>query len=116
MRTFASTDDSDFALGADGNLTLEFGKQSVATVSRQYMLARRGEMRLAVDRGVPYAALVWAGEPNVAQFEAAARQRILQVPAALEIESFNAEQSGDTLGYIATIRTTEGETTLNGNV
>lgn len=114
MRTFLSNKRNDLILGADGNLNIISGLAAASQSSEQYMQTRRGEMIYAVDDGIPFDETVWAGTPNVAQFEAAGRARLLQVPSNMEILTFEAVLEGDVLRYTADIRTDSGETTVNG--
>lgn len=114
MRTFLATDANDFARGSDGNLNLIVGDGAILQTGRQYMQTRRGEMIHDIQSGIPFDTVVWASSANIAQFEAAGRARLLQVPDVLEVVSFVARQDGDVLGYTATIRTTTGETVING--
>jgi hypothetical protein len=116
MRTFQSTSSNGFALSTAGNLTLVRGLEAITTVAVQYMQARRGEMFLAADRGIPFDPVAWSGSPNVAQFEAAGRATLLQVPDVVQVLSFQALLVGDVLNYTADILTTAGAATINGNL
>lgn len=114
MTTLLSNERNDLALNAGGNLQVIGGIEAIAQEARSYMQARLGEMFYNADQGIPFADIVWQGSPNIAQFEASGRARLLQVPGIVEVISFEARQVGDVLGYTAVIRTTAGETTLNG--
>lgn len=114
MRTFRANALNDLILGSDGNLQLFSGQDAIAQIARQYMQARRGEMIHKADEGIPFDPVVWGASANLAQFEAVGRARLLQAPDVLEVISFEATQSGDVLSYVAVIRTTAGETTING--
>jgi len=114
MRTFVADTLNDLVLGRDGNLSTFTGAGAIAQTARQYMQARRGEMLHKADEGVPFDPIVWGASANLAQFEAIGRVRLLQVEGVEEVVSFEATQSGDVLGYVAVIRTTEGEATING--
>lgn len=114
MTTLLSNSRNDLALAADGRIRVISGLEAIAQSARAYMQARLGEMYYNADQGLPFADIVWGGSPNVAQFEAAGRARLLQVPGVVEVISFEARQTADVLGYTATIRTTAGETVING--
>ncbi|UNY40219.1 baseplate wedge protein [Pseudomonas phage vB_PcuM_ KLEP17-4] len=114
MTTLLSNSRNDLALNAGGNLQVIDGIEAIAQAARSYMQARLGEMYYNADQGIPFVDIVWSGAPNIAQFEAAGRTRLMQVPGVIEVVSFEARQVGDVLGYTAVIRTASGETTLNG--
>lgn len=116
MITFQSTASNDFALDAGKSLSLTVGVDGLMQTARQHMQARRGEMFLAADKGVPFAELVWAGTPNVAQFEAAGRATLLQVEGITAVLSFTARLDNNDLNYVALIRTIFGEAELIGTV
>ncbi len=114
MRTFLSTSSEDLALDSAGNLSVISGADAVLQTSRQYVRARRGEMIHNVHQGVPYDPIVWSGTPNIAQFEAAVRARLLQMPEVAGIRSLVARLEGNVLGYTAVISTASGEVTVSG--
>lgn len=114
MRTFQSNALNDLVIGSNGNLNTFGDINAIAQTARQFMQARRGEMIHKADEGVPFDPVVWGASPNVAQFEAVGRARLLQAPDVLEVLEFTATQNGDILTYTATIRTTAGEATING--
>ena len=116
MRTFLSNSQQDLVLGSDGLLQIGNSFEFRAQAYRQFMLARRGEMIHEMTRGIPYEQIVWSGTPNVAQFEAAARATLSQVPGTVEILAFSATLEGDELLYTANILTDSGEITVNGTV
>jgi hypothetical protein len=114
MKTFLATDRNDLLLNSAGNLQVFNSIEAIAQTARQYMQARRGEMFLAVPDGLPFDPVAWSGEPNIAQFEAAGRARLLQVPDVVEVLAFDAQLINNELSYIATIRTTAGEVAISG--
>lgn len=116
MITFQSNVNNDLVVSSAKSLSLIGGVESVAQTARQHMQARRLEMFLAADRGMPFDPLAWSGAPNVAQFEAAGRVTLLQVPDVIGVPSFTAQLDGDTLSYIAVIQTIYGEATISGSL
>lgn len=114
MRTLAATEKNDLALNAGGAMSIISGIDAIAQTARQYMQARAGEMFLAMTDGMPFDPVVWSGTPNIAQFEAAGRIRLLQVPGIIEVLSFTARLEDNVLAYIASIRTDQGEVAING--
>lgn len=114
MISLKATATEDLTLGMDGNLAFVGGVGAITQTVKQYVRARRGEMIHRFDQGVPYEAIIWGGSPNIAQFEAAARTRLLQTPDVLEVLSLQARLTDSVLSYTATIRTSLGEVTING--
>lgn len=114
MKTFKSDDLNDLTLGRDGDLATANDIEAFAQSARQYMQARLGEMIHNMDEGIPFAAVLWGGTPSIAQFEAAGRVRLKQVPNAQAVVSFTARMVGDAVAYEAIIRTPWGEAHLNG--
>lgn len=114
MKTLLSDMTNDLVLGHDGGLAVARDREAFAQSARHYMQARLGEMIHNADQGIPFTAVLWGGTPSVAQFEAAGRARLLQVPGALAVESFTARLSGDTIVYSARVRTQWGEVTIHG--
>lgn len=113
MITLQSNSRNDIALNAAGNISTISGIEAIAQTCKEFMQARLGEMFLNADQGIPFVDIVWDGSPNVAQFEASGRARLLQVPGVLEVTQFDARQVGDVLGYTATIRTDLGEVAIS---
>lgn len=74
----------------------------------------QGEMVFAADEGIPYFQAVWVGQPNLAVFEAAMRQRLLAVADVTGIVEFTTRLEGNDLRYDATISTVYGEGAING--
>lgn len=114
MKTFISDTLNDLVLGSNGELNTTTGNEAISQTARQYMQARQNEMLHKADEGIPFDPIVWGASANLAQFEAIGRVRLLQVDGVVEVVSFEATQNGDVLGYVAVIRTTNGETTING--
>lgn len=114
MRTLFSNNTNDIVLDADGNIAVVSDINAIGSTTRQYMQTRRGEMIHDIQSGIPFQDVVWSSAVNVAQFEAAGRARLLQVPDVTEVTAFSAVQDGELLSYTATIQTTAGETTING--
>lgn len=114
MRTLQVDKLNDIVRGPDGNIAMLTGVEAIGQTTVQYVRARRNEMIHNMDEGIPMDLLVWVGNPNEAQYEAAVRTSILQVEGVLEITDFSIQRVDDVLSYIAVIRTIEGETTING--
>lgn len=114
MITFAVNSENDLYLGTDGNIALATDATALAQLSAQVVKALRGEMVFDVTRGMPNMTTAWAGSANVPQYEAAARQRLLALPDVRSIVSLVSARNGETLSYVAELRTTFGALTVNG--
>ena len=114
MRSLASSQTNDLVFAPDGRLSVVDGLPAVEVVARAHMQTRRGEMVHAIQQGMPFDLVAWAGRPNLPQFEASARRRLLEVSGVREVVAFNARMDGDVLTYSATLRTDFGEVALNG--
>ena len=78
MTTLLSNMSNDLALNESGRIEVIGGIYAIAQSARAYMQSRLGEMFYNADQGIPFADVVWAGSPNIAQFEAAGRARLLR--------------------------------------
>lgn len=114
MRSLQASTTNDLVVGADGRLSVVDSLAAVETVARTHMQTRRGEMIHAMQQGIPFDPIVWSGIPNLAQFEAASRARLLSIPGVREVTQFDATLRGDTLEYGATLLTDFGEVTIDG--
>jgi hypothetical protein len=113
-RSLAVDANNDLTVGPDGYLTVATGLAAVTFAAAQAAKALRGEMVLAMDQGIPYFDTVWNGRPNISQFEAALRARLLAVEGVTDITSLTTAQRGDALTYAVEIQTAFGPGTING--
>lgn len=114
MRTLSVDENNDLILNDQGRLPILTGIDAVAQTARQYASTLLGEMIHAIDRGVPYFTVAFGASPNISQFEAVMRRRLLECPGVLRVSELSARQNGDALGYTATIVTEFGTGTING--
>ena len=114
MRTLNVNADNDLVLNELGYLSFATDIDAVLLTARQYASTLIGEMIHAADEGIPYFVVAFGPSPNIAQFEAGLRRRLLQCPGVIRIDELTAQQVGDTLGYTATITTEFGQGTVNG--
>lgn len=114
MRTISTDLNNDLYVGSDGNLSMSFDVQAAAETAQHFAATLRTEMIHEYDLGIPFFIAAFGSSPSIPQFEAAAKQRILQAPEVTGIRSFETVQSGDVLGYTAVIETTYGAVTING--
>lgn len=112
--TLAVDADNDLFLTPTGDLAFAVDAEAVAQSSVQAARTLRGELVLDVTLGIPYFDTVWTGVPNIRQFEAALRQRLLAVRDVRGIVSLSTAHNGSVLSYVATLSTTFGSVTING--
>lgn len=114
MITFAVNGANDLHLDDRGNLAMSSGARALAEVATQYVRTLRGEPTFDVVRGMPNMTTVWRGVPNLPQYEAALRQRLLAVPGVRSIVSLASSRQGEIFSYTATLRTDFGDVPVNG--
>ena len=110
--TFETSENNDFVIGADGNLSLVNGIDAVSFVCRSQALVEKGEVEFDVDQGIPRFDAVWNGVPNIPRFDAVLRQTILNVSGVQSIESLTISTVNNVLSYAATIKTNFGTLTI----
>jgi hypothetical protein len=111
---FAVNSNNDIYLGKDGNLAIVFDLQGTLQACAHASKTLLGEMIFATNQGLPNFQLIWVGVPNIQQYEAALRATLAEVDGVLEIVSFLADLSDNTLTYTVTIRTIYGVGVVNG--
>ena len=109
MKSFKTDANNDLVLDPYGNLDILSADPAIEQESRHHAATLRGEMIHRTNRGVPYFEFAFGAAPNLSQFEAALRERILQTPGVAEIISLDVTREGDDLDYVATIRSETGE-------
>lgn len=113
MKTFATNENSDF-LVTGRSLSLATDLDAVLLVCRHAARAILGEMVFAQDQGMPYFETVWTGAPTTAPFEAAFRERIMQIAGVTEIQELTTSLVNGALSYSATIATIYGTGAISG--
>lgn len=113
MRTFSVTQGNDLFLGADGNLARAEGERAVMIVCEQFARAARGEMIHKMDRGIPFWPVAFGRAANLAQYEAAFRARMREIPEVTAVVEFSAQIVEERLKYEATIETEFGQVSVN---
>jgi hypothetical protein len=107
MRTFTVDKNNDLVIKS-GRLGISTDLLATKQVCEQAVKAILGEMVLNVDEGMPNFETIWQGNPNVAQFEAFVRSRILEVDGVIDIISLSSDLINDKLVYNAEIKTVYG--------
>lgn len=112
MRTFTG----DLTIDAAGNLSMFSGEQAASEVCRNFALTQKGEMIFKANEGMPFIGGVF-DDNDLAQFEAAFKRRIKQVPfAEAQVIAFDAEVVENVLNYEAVIQTKFGQVVQNGGL
>ncbi|MFD4837647.1 hypothetical protein ACFWP0_09070 [Achromobacter sp. NPDC058515] len=114
MISFQTDDDNDFVTLPNGNLALVTDRDAVAQEAKHFAATARAEMIHAYDEGIPFLREAFSKQPNLAQFEASLRRRLLGAPDVTGIVSLTTQIEGETLKYTATLQTTYGTVTING--
>ncbi|WP_041937510.1 hypothetical protein [Bordetella avium] len=114
MITFKTGDNNDFVVLPNGNLALETGINAVAQEARHFAATAKREMIHAFDQGVPFLREAFSKQPNLAQFEAALRRRLLELDEVDEVQSLDVAIDGESLKYTAVLNTAYGVVTLDG--
>lgn len=115
IRTLAVDDNNDPLIDAGGNLRLVAGEAAVDLVAKHFIKALLGEMIFKADRGMPHFSTALGVNANLAQFEAAFRARMREIPDIVSVRSFEASIGGDVLRYSATLETIYGVSQLAGD-
>lgn len=107
MRTLTVDKNNDLVLKA-GKVDVSFDLIATQQACEQAVKAMIGEMVLNVDEGMPNFEVIWNGNPNVAQFEAFVRSRLLDVEGVTDIISLSSNLINDKVVYNAEIQTVYG--------
>lgn len=119
MITFMSNDDNDWILDSNNNLAIGtgdtnlHGEQALAVCARHYAQTILGEMIHQTDKGIPFFGTAFS-RVEIIRFEAALRERLLELPQILEIVNLESSVDNDTLSYSAVLKTIYGVITING--
>ena len=114
MISFQTDDDNDFVTLPNGNLAMVTDRAAVAQEAKHFAATARAEMIHAYDEGIPFLREAFSKQPNLAQFEASMRRRLLDTPDVIGIVSLVTQIEGESLKYTATLQTTYGTVTING--
>lgn len=114
MISFQTDEANDFVTLPNGNLAMVTGRAAVAQEAKHFAATARAEMIHAYDEGIPFLREAFSKQPNLAQFEASLRRRLLTTPEVTGIVSLTTQIEGETLKYTAALQTTHGTVTING--
>jgi hypothetical protein len=108
MITFDVNKDNDVFINSSGDLAIVTDKIAAMRVAEHYARASRGEMIHNMDKGIPFWPIAFGANANIAQYEAAFRARMKQIPQVKNVVSFDVEVADNALKYTATIETIYG--------
>ena len=114
MRVLKENAVNDLEIGVSNQLAVLVDLDAIAQACTSAMDGQRGEMQYDILRGIPTDATVWAGVPNLPQFEFFARGTLGNVEGVTEVLSFSVQLSGERAVYAAAINTIFGPTTVEG--
>lgn len=112
MRSFAVDDSNDLTLDGEGNLSIARDQRAAMFVCEQYARAAREEMIHKMQQGMPFFTTAFGEGSNLAQYEAAFRRRMSQIPQVIAVRSFDARIVESVLRYDAVIATEFGDVRL----
>lgn len=114
MRTFLLDENNDLTLDKTGNLAMTSGIEATAQTSRNFAATRSGEMIHDMDLGVPFFMTSFDRFPNLAQFEAALRRRLIEIETVQAVTALDVQYTDGAVKYTATLQTSDGAVTING--
>lgn len=114
MTNVATNTKNDIYTTPDGSLAMVYDLADTQQACEHAMKAQFGEIVLALQRGVPTEATVWAKWKPL-QFEAAARALLLTVPNVQAVKSFVITRSAGVATYVVVIQTAFGNTQVTGS-
>lgn len=115
MKTFKVNENNDIIFSG-GHLQIVKDQEADAHICRHFALANRGEMIFKKDRGIPFFDIALGSNPNPAQYEAAFRSRMREIPTVIAVTDFYAKVVDGVLKYTATIQTENGEVKVNESI
>jgi hypothetical protein len=115
-KTLSVDNNNDIFIDNSGNLSISVDQDALLQACAQAAKTQLGEMVLATNQGVPNFQTIWAGSPNVVQYESALRNAITSVTGVIDILSLDISVSNNVLSYTATIQTIYGTGAINGGL
>lgn len=113
-----SNEDNDWYLDQNNNLAVGtsdtnlHGEQALAVCARHYAQTVLGEAVHATDIGVPFFGTAF-GRVEIIRFEAALRERLLELEGVIEILNIDTSVVDDVLGYSVDIKTIYGNISIS---
>lgn len=116
MLTLAVNEDNDLFLDESGNIVTYRDLDAIIQVIEQAVKTLLGECVLQIDRGMPNFETVWAGSPNILQFNDSLQRVIQSVPGVIDVAYIQNTLEENVLGYRAVIQTIYGEGTIENAI
>ncbi|MDL2313399.1 hypothetical protein LJC36_00285 [Desulfovibrio sp. OttesenSCG-928-C14] len=114
MRIFAVDGNNDLYIGPEGRLAIKTGLAAFMQMAEHAMQTLLAEPVFAEDRGLPYFETAWIGNPNLRQFEEAARGTLGTLEGTREVTEFECSIADNVLRYRAVISSVYGEAVIEG--
>ena len=114
--TFQTNSSNDLFIGADGNLAIITGIDTIVQQCEEIMETLRGELIYDKTRGIDYQSTLWDGAPDLVRFERQARNQLLTVETVTQVRNFETTITNDILSYRAIIDTTLGTGTISSGL
>lgn len=106
---------NDIGVDAYGNIAMAKNDKAVRDIVDALVKTHKGELQLAIDRGIPYDSTVFVHKKFLPIWEAEVRDAVKSCEGVTGIESFEYTLEGDELHYTIVITTEYGtETVTNG--
>lgn len=118
MITFLSDTNNDWYLDPNNNLAIGtgdtnlHGEQALAVCARHFAQTVLGEMIHQTDKGIPFFNTAFS-RIEIIRFEAALRERLLELEGVIEILNIDTQVIDDILTYSVDIKTVFGIITIN---
>ena len=113
MKSIALNSQNDI-YAVNGNLQIATDKDAIASACATAIRTLRGELQYNMDFGIPYFDVLYTNQPNLDMFRHYILSTVQDIDGVTAIKSLNFQISGETLRYELTIKTGEGEATING--
>jgi len=114
MKTFGLNQYNDLHVDDTGNLDMITGIDAIAQTAKNRAATKRGELIYAILDGMPFFDAAFDHGVRTAQYEAAIRRVLGGSPGVESVKVVAVTLSDDTMEYVATLVTSNGEVTING--
>lgn len=116
MKTLAVNSNNDIYIGADGNLAIVDGLESVKQRCEQAARILRNELPYAQSKGIPFFETPFGDSGNLGLYESYLRQQYTSVQDVTGVKYIRFRFEGTELQYEAGILSIYGEATISGNL
>jgi hypothetical protein len=113
---FAVNAKNDIFIGPNRQLVINRTLQAVLQTCEHAIKAQLGEMIYSITRGMPNFQVLWVGNPNFAQYEAALQKAIRAVAGVNSVLDLEISVENNVFSYTAVIETIYGQGVINGDL